>query len=343
VRTRILDICRRYLSAKGVAYISYNTYPGFHKRQAVREILRYHTRGISDPAAAVREARRMLDVLARSIPDRAGSYGRGVAEEAAKLAAAPDSYFFHEHLEVENQAFYFHEFMAAAHQHGLEFLTEAQRLGSFADLKADYRELAPADADAIAREQYVDFVRNRALRRTLLVRSGVPRGPEGVTRDLAALGSATPLDEPSPSGATRFRSAAGDVAISHPGLRHLLLALHEHQPIAVPTAALPEEAFAELGYAYSAGLCELRTGVPPVVASPGERPLVSASARPGRLSERGAEPLARHRQADPTRAGDPHDARRHARPLRARAPDAGRAPAGQADAARARRHARHPR
>ena len=37
----------------------------------------------------------------------------------------PDAYLFHEHLEENNHAFYFHEFADAAKRHGLEYLAEA--------------------------------------------------------------------------------------------------------------------------------------------------------------------------------------------------------------------------
>src|SRR5688572_33293332 len=38
VQQRILAICRESLSKNGVALISYNTYPGWHLRESVREM-----------------------------------------------------------------------------------------------------------------------------------------------------------------------------------------------------------------------------------------------------------------------------------------------------------------
>ena len=41
VQRRILEICRRGLAANGVAYVSYNTFPGWHMRGMIRDIMRY--------------------------------------------------------------------------------------------------------------------------------------------------------------------------------------------------------------------------------------------------------------------------------------------------------------
>ena len=43
VRERILAICREMLNPQGVAYISYNAYPGNHLRDFVRGMMRFHT------------------------------------------------------------------------------------------------------------------------------------------------------------------------------------------------------------------------------------------------------------------------------------------------------------
>ena len=41
VQHRILEICKTHLSPNGVAYISYNTYPGWRMREVMRELLLY--------------------------------------------------------------------------------------------------------------------------------------------------------------------------------------------------------------------------------------------------------------------------------------------------------------
>lgn len=42
VRDKLLRICKENLAESGVAYVSYNAYPGSHQREMVREMMRYH-------------------------------------------------------------------------------------------------------------------------------------------------------------------------------------------------------------------------------------------------------------------------------------------------------------
>src|SRR5438128_8466150 len=42
VQAAILSICARQLAPQGVAYVSYNTFPGWHTRLMLREMVAYH-------------------------------------------------------------------------------------------------------------------------------------------------------------------------------------------------------------------------------------------------------------------------------------------------------------
>src|SRR5262249_30408638 len=42
VQDKILEVCAGHLAPNGVAYVSYNTYPGWHIPGAVRAMMRYH-------------------------------------------------------------------------------------------------------------------------------------------------------------------------------------------------------------------------------------------------------------------------------------------------------------
>ena len=50
VQDHILRICRRNLTADGIAYVSYNTYPGWFMRGMVRRMMKFHASRFSDPA-----------------------------------------------------------------------------------------------------------------------------------------------------------------------------------------------------------------------------------------------------------------------------------------------------
>ena len=69
-----------------------------------------------------------------------------------------------------NHPVYFHQFVEHARAHGLQYLAEAQTHTTLTIFPADVQEtLQSLSGDLIQLEQYVDFLRNRGFRRTLLV------------------------------------------------------------------------------------------------------------------------------------------------------------------------------
>ena len=62
VQEKILQVASDNLSASGVAYISYNTYPGWHMREGVRRMMRYHTRQFDEPQEQIDRRVRLRDV-----------------------------------------------------------------------------------------------------------------------------------------------------------------------------------------------------------------------------------------------------------------------------------------
>src|SRR5207237_1392628 len=63
VQDHLLALCARLLAPQGVAYVSYNTYPGWHFRGMIREVLLYHVAHITEPRRRLRQVRLCLDFL----------------------------------------------------------------------------------------------------------------------------------------------------------------------------------------------------------------------------------------------------------------------------------------
>src|SRR4029434_7471331 len=103
VQDKILRICSKHLAPQGVAYISYNCYPGWHARGAIREMLWYHTEQYDDPHVRVRADRGPRAFLARAPPSAGGAYSSLIRHELALLMRTPDTYLLHEHLEECNE------------------------------------------------------------------------------------------------------------------------------------------------------------------------------------------------------------------------------------------------
>lgn len=175
VQERILQICKQNLVPNGVAYISYNTYPGWHMRGMIRDMMVYHSRQYREPLVRVQHARNLLDFLVKSVTEENNHYGSMLKNELEVIRNAQDSYLFHDHLELVNDPIYFYQFAERAAQAGLRYLGEADfRVmvpGNYPpQIESVLRVLSP---DIIHMEQYMDFLRNRMFRQTLLCHKAV--------------------------------------------------------------------------------------------------------------------------------------------------------------------------
>ncbi|MCE3232840.1 MAG: hypothetical protein K0R98_1097, partial [Rickettsiaceae bacterium] len=174
VQEKILAICNENLSANGVAYVSYNTLPGWNTIKSIREMMLYHTRKFEQPAEKVIQARLLLDFIKNSA-DKNSVYSEVIQSEIEILKSASDSYLFHDHLEENNDPVYFHQFVEGAISNGLQYIADtdiaSMFAGNFAKGTADI--LMQASDDAVRIEQYMDFVRNRRFRSSLLCHKNV--------------------------------------------------------------------------------------------------------------------------------------------------------------------------
>lgn len=240
VRAKILEVVGRNLAPDGVAYVSYNTYPGWHARGMIREMLGYHVRRFQEPRVQLQQARAFLDFLVKSsvYPDTV--YTRMLRIEHEMLDKAQDSYLFHEHLESENHPYYFHEFCAHLDVHGLQYLSEATFSASEANLSPQTRQILDQLApDPLEREQYVDFLCNRTFRRSLITRAGVAIDRSPDARVMERLYSATRVEPVDSTEADQldgakvdYRSTEKDVhlATNRPLVKIALWVLFERWP-----------------------------------------------------------------------------------------------------------------
>ena len=173
VQDGIFALCRHHLSDNGLAYISYNTLPGWNAVQTIRDMMLYHGKRFEDPAMKVKEARRMLSFVAENLSNASGAYKMQLEQEINTLQQADDNYLLHDHLEAVNDPCYFHQFMSRAQQHQLGYLGDAELpsmyLGNHGEKVAGTLQQLESTTE---QEQYLDFIANRRFRMTLLTKQG---------------------------------------------------------------------------------------------------------------------------------------------------------------------------
>lgn len=308
VRDALLAVCRRHLAPNGVAFISYNAYPGNYVSQMVRTMLLYHTRGFAEPQQQVTQGIALAKLIAESQlePD---AYRQLVKEELERFIKVNPNYIFHDALSDVNEPSYFHQFAEHAARHGLQYLAEA-----------DFHEMLDAQfgppvkqaldqiaADRIEREQYLDFLKCRRFRQTLLchqsVRLDLSLKPERASHFFVASSAKSAAEKPdifSTSNETFLGPRGGSIQTNSRVSKAAFALLAERWPqplafgdlIQLTRAALeaqstgPADSAAdalELGKtllkSYAAGLVELHSYAPPYANIISERPQVSPLAR----------------------------------------------------------------
>jgi SAM-dependent methyltransferase len=295
VQEGLLSVIHRHLSPAGLAYISYNTYPGWHFRGMARDALRFHASGVSGgPAERTAQAKAFLDFLVDALPEQDTAYANILRREAAHLRDLPDSYVFHEYLETDNRPVYFHEFAAHAAGHGLQYLAEASPQPLPGNLTPGTLEaLAGLGADRLRMEQYLDFIRCRVFRRSVLCHAAVRPERDGMVDRIPSLAVSSPAkpeaDAPNSDRAARETFIVSDnvtFATADSQLRAALWRAWQARPAAVPFADLhdaaggpPRELADGLLQLYLAAVIDLQLHPPALATTPGAQPCASPFAR----------------------------------------------------------------
>lgn len=169
VRDKILQICQQNLSENGIAYISYNTFPGWNMINSVRDLMLWHTQNITDPKPRAQQARSVLKFIANGLPEDKSPHANVLRNEINLLSSQPDNYLLHEHLSHYNQPIYFYQFMEQASRHQLSYLADALLANMFSEnLPPSFAKELSKINNIIAMGQYMDFIRNQRFRCTLL-------------------------------------------------------------------------------------------------------------------------------------------------------------------------------
>jgi len=282
VQDAILRVCSQNLAPGGVAYVSYNVYPGWKAREIVRDAMILRGGPRDSPDEKLSYARGMLEFLEQSA--RPGSVLQKTLEETMPIVrGANTSYLLHEFLEPCNAPCYFKEFVARAAGHGLAYLADAEPSTMFVQ---NYGEkvrdplLRECGGSQVMMEQYLDFLVNRTFRQSLLVKQArAPQIRYRLDRErlrafeyagvfAAEDGSAIALDaRPQPCNAIRNLK----ITLRLPAQKAVAQVLDERYPGTVATDALIEAVSLRTG--------EPRTAVEPIVMAMLEELLILGAVR----------------------------------------------------------------
>lgn len=188
VKEALLRLINEHLAEDGIAYVSYNTYPGWHTMEEVRQLMMFSNR---DKTQFNHKEKVLHGKTIGSIVGSQILKYDNLKERNSKFLGAlrsvmqkDDYYVGHDHLEPNNDPVYFYQFNDHLAAHNLAYLCDADltlsMVRSFdADIADTLDKLAPNDH--VAQEQYLDFMLDTTFRKSIICKA---KHAESVTYDM---------------------------------------------------------------------------------------------------------------------------------------------------------------
>ena len=187
VKDKILSICNRNLSDRGIAYVSYNTYPGWKRLEQMRDIMLYSEKQCKSQSLQERTAytKNVLKLIGETMKmdERSQKQSGYKIDNINRVLEANDYYVGHEYLETFNDPVYVSEFIERAEQQGCVYIGDESIEKSFItwlDDKVVDNIKALANGNHKDKEQYYDFVYDTQFRMALLTK---PCNKDKIVRD----------------------------------------------------------------------------------------------------------------------------------------------------------------
>lgn len=188
VKDALLRLIDEHLAEDGIAYISYNTYPGWHTMDEVRQLMMFSNR---DKTQFNHKEKVLHGKTIGSIVGSQILKYDNLKERNSKFLGAlrsvmqKDEYYVgHDHLEPNNNPVYFYQFNDHLEAHNLAYLCDADlTLSMVRSFDADIADTLDKLAlnDHVAQEQYLDFILDTTFRKSIICKA---KHAESVTYDM---------------------------------------------------------------------------------------------------------------------------------------------------------------
>ena len=182
MKNKLLNIISSHLADNGIAYVSYNTYPGWHTMEEVRQLMLFANR---DQDNLTHKEKVLRGKTVGSLVGAQILNYDNLKERNSKFLGAlrsvmqkDDYYVGHDHLEPDNDPCYFYQFNDHLKAHNLAYVCDADLTLSMVrtydeSIAAKLEQLAPnSQAD---QEQYLDFILDTTFRKSIICKTSVAK------------------------------------------------------------------------------------------------------------------------------------------------------------------------
>lgn len=307
VRDALLELSRKALSANGLLYLSFNALPGCYIRKMFWDMLAFHTQETTTPAEKLAQARGFLEFLQLS-QAKVSELQKTLVNTEVKRMLNPEltHLLFHDDMSEINEPEYFVDFVRYCQKFGFRFVADSDvHSMNYSNLSDECVKIMSQlqDSDPILKEQYLDFVKLRRFRRSILTNSSqrvlAELEPAAIEALYASVTSSKLPDglsmddgvesmfESEHGARLAVRSTVGKLALqllfaACPGRIHfqdLIYQIASSLQRSANDASLIQETRETLRLGYLSGLIDLHAVQPDYCRSAGERPTVLPLAR----------------------------------------------------------------
>lgn len=182
MKDKLLAIISNHLADNGIAYVSYNTYPGWHTMEEVRQLMLFANRGHDESTHKEKVLRGKT--VGSLIGAQILNYDN-LKERNSKFLGAlrsvmqkDDYYVGHDHLEPHNDPCYLYQFNNHLKAHNLAYVGDADLTLSMVRIYDEsiadkLEQLAPnSQAD---QEQYLDFMLDTTFRKSIICKASAAK------------------------------------------------------------------------------------------------------------------------------------------------------------------------
>lgn len=188
VKDALLRLIDEHLVEDGIAYVSYNTYPGWHTMEEVRQLMMFSNRDKSqfNHKEKVLHGKTIGSIVGSQILkyDNLKKRNSKFLGALRSVMQKDEYYVGHDHLEPNNDPVYFYQFNNHLADHNLAYLCDADLTLSMVrsfdvDIADTLDKLAPNDH--VNQEQYLDFMLDTTFRKSIICKA---KHAESVTYDI---------------------------------------------------------------------------------------------------------------------------------------------------------------
>ena len=182
MKDKLLDIISHHLADNGIAYVSYNTYPGWHTMEEVRQLMLFANRGYDELTHKEKVLRGKT--VGSLVGAQILNYDN-LKERNSKFLGAlrsvmqkDDYYVGHDHLEPHNDPCYFYQFNDHLKAHNLSYVCDADltlsMVRTYDESIADKLEKLAHNSQA-DQEQYLDFMLDTTFRKSIICKESAAK------------------------------------------------------------------------------------------------------------------------------------------------------------------------